>query len=95
MTVLIVRGLGAHNRANKLIVSNDLSMAIQEAFGARVRELRKKAQLSQEGLADAAGLDRSYIGGVERGERNVSLVNIHKIAQALKVKPGALFGGET
>lgn len=65
--------------------------AIRENFGARVRELRLKAKLSQEELADQAELDRSYVGGVERGERNVSLVNIHKIARALKVKPGALF----
>ncbi|MDI2072450.1 helix-turn-helix transcriptional regulator [Bradyrhizobium sp. Mp27] len=43
---------------------------IRESFGKRVRELRQKAALSQEELADLAGLDRSYIGGVERGERN-------------------------
>jgi DNA-binding XRE family transcriptional regulator len=65
--------------------------AIRRAFGVRVRELRKKAGFSQEELATAADLDRSYIGGVERGERNVSLVNIHKIARGLKVKPEALF----
>ncbi len=65
--------------------------AIREAFGARVRELRRKARLSQEELAAAADLDRSYIGGVERGERNVSLINIFKVARALKVKPSALF----
>jgi len=56
-----------------------------------MRELRLKANLSQEELADRAELDRSYIGGVERGERNVSLVNIHKIARALNVGPDVLF----
>ncbi len=61
------------------------------AFGERVRQLRRKTAISQEELANLAGLDRSYIGGVERGERNVSLVNIHKIAKALKVRPDALF----
>jgi transcriptional regulator with XRE-family HTH domain len=61
------------------------------AFGERVRQLRRKAAISQEELASLAGLDRSYIGGVERGERNVSLVNIHKIAKALKVRADALF----
>ena len=73
------------------LVDKKEANAIREGFGARVRELRKKAMLSQEELADDAGLDRSYIGGVERGQRNVSLVNIHKIARALKVAPGDLF----
>lgn len=54
-------------------------------FGRRVRELRKKKGMSQEALALEAGLDRSYVGGVERGERNISLVNIEKLARALGV----------
>jgi len=56
---------------------------IKTQFGARLRQLRHKKGLSQEALALACDLDRSYIGGVERGERNVSLINIHKIARAL------------
>jgi len=64
---------------------------IQKHFGDRVRELRKQRRLSQEGLALACNLDRTYIGGVERGERNISLVNIHKIAEALGVPPKDLF----
>lgn len=59
-------------------------------FGARVRELRLKIGWSQERLAHECQLDRSYIGSVERGERNVSLVNIHKIARALGVAPSKL-----
>lgn len=59
-------------------------------FGARVRELRSKIGWSQERLAQECRLDRSYIGGVERGERNVSLINIHKIAKALVVPPSRL-----
>ena len=65
--------------------------AIKGAFGQRLRELRAEKGLSQEALALACELDRTYIGGVERGERNVSLVNIHKIADALGVHVRELF----
>ena len=64
---------------------------LQMRFGVRVRELRKQMGFSQEGLALACGLDRTYIGGVERGERNISLLNIYKIAAALGVPPKELF----
>jgi len=64
---------------------------IQRKFGDRVREIRKQKGLSQESLALACDLDRSYIGGVERGERNISLINIYKIAEALGVKAKELF----
>jgi transcriptional regulator with XRE-family HTH domain len=63
----------------------------RQTFGARVKQLRHAAGLSQQQLAAHAELDRSYIGGVERGERNVSLINIHKIARALKIKTEVLF----
>lgn len=62
-------------------------------FGQRVRMLRKARELSQETFADLAGLDRSYVGGVERGERNVSLVNIKKFADALEISVDKLFQG--
>ena len=58
-------------------------MDICKKFGNRVRELRVAQGLSQEVLAQKSGLHRTYIGGIERGERNVSLENIQKIAQAL------------
>lgn len=53
------------------------------AFGHAVRAARLEQGISQESLADLAGLDRSYMGGIERGEHNVALINIEKIAEAL------------
>jgi transcriptional regulator with XRE-family HTH domain len=63
-------------------------------FGMRVRDLRKRAGLSQEALADKAQIHRTYIGGIERGERNVSLKNIYRIADALDVPVASLFTDE-
>ncbi len=60
------------------------------AFGARVRELRLERGLSQEDLAEKAGLHRNYVGGIERGERNVALDNIYRLALALEVNAGDL-----
>lgn len=69
-------------------------MDIRAEFGQRVRELRARSGMSQELLAYRAGLDRTYISGVERGERNISIVNMEKIAAALQVSIGYLFSGE-
>lgn len=60
-------------------------------LGNRIRELRKMKNLSQEAFADAAGLDRTYMGGVERGERNLATLNLIRIAAALDVEVGNLF----
>ena len=73
-------------------MDDDGERRVKQRFGAHLRRLRSSKGLSQEALALGSGLDRSYVGGVERGERNVSLVNIHRIAEALQVKPGELFG---
>lgn len=59
-------------------------------FGAAVRDLRKQQGLSQEAFADLVGVDRSYMGGIERGEHNVALINIQRIATALDLKISAL-----
>jgi len=64
---------------------------LHKKFGARVRYLRLRLALSQEELADICDLDRTYIGGIERGERNPSLKNIGAIALALRVPISALF----
>ncbi|HEY2345632.1 MAG TPA: helix-turn-helix transcriptional regulator [Xanthomonadaceae bacterium] len=59
-------------------------------FGQRLIQLRKVRDWSQERLALESGLARSYLGGVERGQRNIALLNIHRLAGALKVTPAAL-----
>lgn len=61
-----------------------------QAFGAHLRALRKAAGFSQEDFALEIGLDRTYIDGVECDERNVALLNLHKIAEGLKIPLPAL-----
>ena len=64
---------------------------IKIEFGRQVRKLREERGLSQEQLADLCELDRTYVGGVERGERNVSLINIIRISRGLEVEAKELF----
>lgn len=89
--VLIVRG---HVLVIWVIIpfmntSNEKNILLK--FGSSLQYLRKERGISQEQLANIAGLDRSYVGGVERGERNISLINILKIANALEVSLESLF----
>ena len=63
---------------------------VKVLFGRRVRQLRKARGVSQEAFAHQIGIDRSYFGSIERGERNVSLDNICLIAQGLDVPPAHL-----
>jgi transcriptional regulator with XRE-family HTH domain len=60
------------------------------ALGLAIREVRHERGLSQEALADGAGLHRTYVGGIERGERNVAFLNILKLADALGASPAEL-----
>ena len=62
----------------------------RQAFGRRLRALRRERDWSQETLAAAAGLHRTYVGGIERGERNCALDNIYRLADALEVDAAAL-----
>jgi transcriptional regulator with XRE-family HTH domain len=66
---------------------------IRIRFGKALRQRRQKLGVSQEAFADMCQLDRSYIGGIERGERNVALVNIEKIAETLHISIAQLFRG--
>jgi transcriptional regulator with XRE-family HTH domain len=66
---------------------------IRVRLGKAVRQKRNKLGVSQEAFADMCRLDRTYIGGIERGERNVALVNIEKIAKALRLSIAQLFRG--
>lgn len=63
------------------------------ALGQKIRQLRTAKGLSQEAFAGACGLDRTYIGGIERGERNLSLKNLLRITDVLGVTPSDLLAG--
>lgn len=58
---------------------------VMSRFGKKLREIRTRAGMSQERLAELAGLHRTYVSSVERGERNISLLNIESLARALRV----------
>lgn len=66
------------------------STPTRKQFGSKMKKLRKALKISQEELGFLAGLHRTYIGAIERGEQNISIDNIHKIARALKVSPKEL-----
>lgn len=68
-------------------------MEIKKRFGQNVRHWREHRGYSQEELADQAGLHRTYVGSVERGERNISLLNIVTLATTLGVEVAGLFEG--
>ncbi len=65
-----------------------------DAVARKIRALRTEAGISQEELAERSGLHRTYIGGVERGERNITLLSLQKIADALGVTPSSLLSDQ-
>lgn len=70
-----------------------MASTIKHAFGKRIRQLRKKRKWSQEKMAEMSGMHWTYIGQVERGERNLTLQSIEAIAKALRMKIANLFRG--
>ena len=83
---LKVRRLKSYKKINYPLMPD-----IKTSFGKRLRVLRQAKGLSQEELAHEAGLDRTYVSSVERGQRNISLENIERLAIALGVKIKDLF----
>ena len=66
-------------------------MDLIHTFAINLRKYRKERKMSQEQLAELAGLHRTYISAVEREQRNISILNIERISEALKIKPYCLF----
>ena len=78
-----------HGRKEAAMTADDKTQLKQ--LGNNIRALRKARNYSQEGFADAVGLHRTYMGGVERGERNISFLNLLKILKKLEVTPDEIF----
>ncbi|MEO5716399.1 MAG: helix-turn-helix transcriptional regulator [Luteolibacter sp.] len=76
-----------------MLASVPIREKILQRFGDNARDLRKSRNLSQENLAEKAGLDSTYISGIERGVRNPSLVAIVQLMTALEASPEELLGG--
>jgi transcriptional regulator with XRE-family HTH domain len=72
-----------------------MASKLLEKFGQKIRDERLRQGLSQEALAEKAGVHRTYIGMIERAEKNITLTNIEKIAKALGINIGSLFESKT
>ncbi len=88
---MVCRRIAIHSLASWIVARSKHSDP-KPAFGRTVRRLRQSKGLSQEALAELAGIHRSYIGDVERGTRNIALVNMTQIAKALGVSLSSLIG---
>lgn len=82
---LTIWGMAIHNTTKKA------KTPALVTFGEAVRARRKERGFSQEAFGDACGIDRSYMGGIERGEHNLALINILKIIRALQMQPSEFF----
>jgi transcriptional regulator with XRE-family HTH domain len=69
--------------------------SVRQIFAYRLRKIRQEKGLSQEALADLAGLHRTYVGSVERGERNISIDNMERLAEALNCTVISLLSGDS
>ena len=65
-----------------------------KSLGSKIRRARFEKDFSQEELAFRAGLDRTYITGIEKGERNISVITLRKITDALRIEPQSVFNGQ-
>lgn len=72
------------------MVTNTRESPLLLIFAANVRRLRLERNLSQEGLAELAGIHRTYVGMIERAEKNATIYNIERIARAFEVEPASL-----
>lgn len=74
-------------------MSEESKQAIRKTVGQTIKNLRQVKNISQEELATLAGVHRTYIGMVERGEKNVTIVTLHRLSEALGVPPAELLKG--
>jgi ribosome-binding protein aMBF1 (putative translation factor) len=92
LLLIVGRRIVINNASIVPVIHDDQSSELK-AFGLVLRTYRQRAGLSQEALAHVSGLHRTYVGSVERGERNVSLLNIHVLAGALGIRASELIRG--
>jgi len=89
--VVLYAGNPQHWRMNPDGVRPRTKLPELVQFGQAVRQHRKSKGYSQEAFGDVCGIDRSYMGGIERGEHNLALINILKIISALELQPSEFF----
>ncbi len=86
LTLVCCNKIHRYLHLHTIILHTMISEPILQIFGSNVQKYRKERQISQEKLAELAGLHRTYIGMIERAEKNITLCNIEKIAKALNIE---------